>query len=210
MRYNITVDPRLRIQAKTLGETCALPVHVPFVGEFSEESGKKFRESLEAAENLARDAGQEIIPVTIDSYGGSCYALMGMIDAINNCSIPIATIVESKAMSCGAILFSCGAEGHRYVGANATVMIHSVSSYAMGKIEELKADVAEANRLDEHLFRLLSRNCGHKDNYFHEQLKDRMMADWFLTPEECVKQNLANKIGIPQIKVDISLETSFG
>ena len=210
MRYNIKVDPRLRIQTKTLAETCALPVHVQFVGDFTEESGKKFRESLEAAENLARDAGQDIIPVCIDSYGGSCYALMGMIDAINECSIPVATIVESKAMSCGAFLFSCGAEGHRYVGPNATVMIHSVASMAFGKIEEMKADVSEANRLDEKLFKLLSKNCGHKTNYFHEQLKERKMADWFLTPEDCVKENLANSIKIPQIKVEIEMKTSFG
>ena len=189
---------------------CALPVHVTFVGDFTEESGKKFRENLEAAENLARDAGQEIIPVTIDSYGGECYALMGMIDAIDSCKLTVATIVESKAMSCGAFLFSCGAEGHRYVGPNATVMIHSVAGGAFGKIEEMKTSVAEANRLDEHLFKRLSKNCGQKDDYFHKELKERGMADWFLTPEQCVEENLANSVAIPNINVDIIMKTSFG
>ena len=32
-----------------------------------------------------------------------------------NCKVKVATVVESKAMSCGAVLFTCGAEGHRYL-----------------------------------------------------------------------------------------------
>ena len=58
---------------------------------------------------------------------------MSMISDIKHSSIPVATIVQGKAMSCGAILFSFGAEGKRYMDPDATVMIHDVSSMDRGK-----------------------------------------------------------------------------
>lgn len=198
------------MNTKTLAETCCLPVYIPFVGDFTEESGKKFRESLEAAENAAKESGQEVIPVTIDSYGGSVYALLGMIDAINQCTIPVATIVEGKAMSCGAVLLSCGAEGHRYVGPNATVMVHTVSSFAHGKNDEIQATAGETDRLNEQLFKIMAKNCGHKETYFIDELKDRKMADWYLTGKDCLKHNLANHVKMPAMSVDIEFKTTFG
>jgi len=207
MRYILNVDERIRTSDEALNKQLwKLPVMIPFHGTFSEEAGAKFREQLEAAEDAALKIGQKIIPITIDSYGGSVYALLGMIDAIEQCSIPVATIVESKAMSCGAILFSCGAAGHRYIGPNATVMIHTVASGDFGKVDELKSSTAESDRLNEKVFGLLAKNCGHKDNYFIDQLKERKMADWFLTPQDCITHKLATKIHIPTIKVDVKYD----
>lgn len=40
---------------------------------------------------------------------------MSMVSDIKHSRIPVATIVQGKAMSCGAILFSCGEEGMRYM-----------------------------------------------------------------------------------------------
>ena len=74
------------------------------VNKFDEDSAKKF--SLELAQ--AHNTGQKVIPVVIDSYGGQVYSLMSMISAIKHSELPIATIVEGKAMSCGAVLLSCG------------------------------------------------------------------------------------------------------
>ena len=72
------------------------------VNKFNDESAKKF--SSEMA--LAHNTGQSIIPIVIDSYGGEVYSLMAMISAIKDAEMPVATIVEGKAMSCGAVLFT--------------------------------------------------------------------------------------------------------
>jgi membrane-bound ClpP family serine protease len=69
------------------------------VNKFNEESAKNFNQSV----SLAHNTGQPVIPVIIDSYGGEVYSLMSMISAIKASEVPIATIVEGKAMSCGAI-----------------------------------------------------------------------------------------------------------
>jgi hypothetical protein len=66
-----------------------------------------------------------------------------MVANIKASNIPVATIVEGKAMSCGALLFSYGASGYRFMDKHATIMIHDVSSGARGKIEEIKADAKD-------------------------------------------------------------------
>ena len=109
------------------------------VNKFDEESAKKFSDEIA----LAHNTGQDIIPIVIDSYGGQVYSLMAMISAIKHAELPVATIVEGKAMSCGAILFSFGEQGRRFMDPDATLMIHDVSSMDMGKVEELKAFTKE-------------------------------------------------------------------
>ena len=86
------------------------------VNDFTEEAAADFAAKMGVAQNT----GQPVIPVIIDSYGGQVYSLMSMIAAIKNSRIPVATIVEGKAMSCGVILASCGAKGMRYISEDAT------------------------------------------------------------------------------------------
>ena len=74
------------------------------VNKFDEDAAKEFQAKIAQAHNT----GQTVIPVVIDSYGGQVYSLMSMISGIQHAEIPVATVVEGKAMSCGAILFSFG------------------------------------------------------------------------------------------------------
>jgi ATP-dependent Clp protease protease subunit len=210
MRYILNVDDRVRMTEETMHKIWKLPRYVYFSGEFSEETCRKFREELEAAEDQALTAKQDVIPIVIDSYGGSVYALNSMIDAIEACSLPVATIVESKAMSCGAILFAMGAEGYRYIGPNATVMIHPVSTGTYDKIHELKARTSEGDRLNDLLFKKMDKQCGHPEGYFMNLMKEHHMADWFLDANEAKRHNLANHIKIPKIQVDVSMTSKFG
>lgn len=206
MRYVVNVDKRLKVPDELAQKFWSLPVFIDFQGDVNEESAKKFIDNLKVGENAAIEAGQEILPVTINSYGGSVYACLGMIDAMKQCTLPIATIVESKAMSCGAYLFTNGAEGHRYIAPNATVMIHPVSLGSYGKINEIKTNAKEGDRLNEKMFQQMAENCGHKDDYFKKILeKEHINADWYLDPRDCLKHNIANKIGVPTMTVDISL-----
>ena len=115
------------------------------VNKFDETAAKDFTNSVGAAHNT----GQKIIPVIIDSYGGQVYSLMSMISVIKNSELPIATIVQGKAMSCGALLFSFGEEGMRFIDPNATLMIHDVSSWATGKNSEIQASADETKRLND-------------------------------------------------------------
>lgn len=208
MKYNVTIDPRITINKPE--EQVDFPAFMSFTGDFNEESAKKFRHELMAVENQARDSGQDIIPLVIDSYGGDVYALISMIDAIDACEIPIATIVEGKAMSAGAILFSCGKEGHRYMGPNATLMIHDVASGMWhSKVEEIKVQAVEVDRLNKTIFERMAKNCSHKKNYFLDRVHEKGHADWYLDSKESMSHNIANIAKLPRFDVKISMNYKF-
>jgi ATP-dependent Clp protease, protease subunit len=209
MRYILNVDPRLKLSDKIIEQEWDLPVYIVFSGRFDEENAKKFRLELEAAELAAKKAKQEIIPIVIDSYGGSAYSLLSMVDAINNCSLPVSTIVESKAMSCGAILFSCGKEGYRFVAPNATILIHDVSAGMHGKEPDIRASADESKRINKLVYKLMADNCGHEAGYFYDIITEKRGADWYITAEEAVEHNLANKIHMPSMTVDVDMKIKY-
>jgi ATP-dependent Clp protease protease subunit len=175
------------------------------VNKFDEEAAEKFSNQMSAAQST----GQTMIPVVIDSYGGQVYSLMSMIANIKASNIPVATIVEGKAMSCGALLFSYGTSGYRFMDKHATIMIHDVSSGARGKIEEIKADAKEGDRLNQLVYREMAANCGKEPEFFLKQIHDRSHADWYLDAEEAQSIGLANHLRVPSLKVKVDVSYSF-
>lgn len=172
------------------------------INDFTEESAKKFQDQM----SLAQNSGQKVVPIEIDSFGGQVYSLMSMIAAIKASRIPVATVVQGKAMSCGAILASFGADGLRFMDKDATLMIHDVSSYAFGKIEDLKADAREADRLNKKVYTMMARNCGKPDDYFTKLIHDKGHADWFLDAKEAKKHGLIDHIRMPEMNIKVTVD----
>jgi len=175
------------------------------VNKFDEDSAKKFSNSMAAAHNT----GQPVIPIVIDSFGGQVYSLMSMISDVQNAEVPVATIAVGKAMSCGAILFSFGEEGRRFMDRNATVMIHDVSSMEKGKVEEIKSSAEETDRLNNLVYKMMAQNCGKKDDYFLKIVHKKGHADWFLDAEEAKKHNLCNHVRMPKFNIRIGVDIEF-
>jgi len=173
--------------------------------KFDEPSAKAFSGAVMKAQNT----GQPVLPIIIDSYGGQVYSLMSMISDIKHSRIPVATIVQGKAMSCGAILFSFGAEGMRYMDPDATVMIHDVSSMERGKVEEVKASAEETERLNKKIYHMMAENCGQHKDYFLDIVHEKGHADWFLEADECKKHNLANHLHVPEMKINATVKFDF-
>ena len=181
-----------------------LPVVIR-VKKFDESAAKEFSEKM----SLAHNTGQPVVPVIIDSYGGQVYSLMSMISDITHARIAVATIVQGKAMSCGALLFSFGKEGMRYMDPDATIMIHDVSSMSIGKVEEIKADAEETERLNQKVYKMMAKNCGHHEDYFLDIIHEKGHADWFLETDECLKHNLTNHLHVPTLKIEVRVGFDF-
>jgi len=182
--------------------------HTPIiirVNKFDEDASKDFANQMAMAHNT----GQKTIPVVIDSYGGQVYSLMGMIASIKGSELPVATIVEGKAMSCGVILFSCGTKGMRYITEDATLMIHDVSSGTWGKDSEIQASAAETKRLNNKIYEILAENCDKSSAWFHKKITKRGRADWFITSEKAIEMGLADKIGMPKLEVRVDVNISL-
>ncbi len=199
MHWTTDIDPKIKEI-----ELRKQPVIIR-VNKFDEDSAKKFAAEMAQAHNT----GQKVIPIVIDSYGGQVYSLMSMISAIKHSELPVATIVEGKAMSCGAVLFSFGEDGMRFMDPNATVMIHDVSSMDFGKVEELKAGAQEADRLNTIIYTMMARNCGKKDDHFMKIVDKKKHADWFLDATEAKKHNMANHLRVPKIHIKVSVDIDF-
>tara|TARA_R100000005_G_scaffold59828_1_gene30509 strand:+ start:374 stop:979 length:606 start_codon:yes stop_codon:yes gene_type:complete len=195
-----TFSPLLK-EAKLIDD---LPV-VLRVRKFDETTAKEFSAYVSKAQNT----GQPVLPIIIDSYGGQVYSLMSMISDIKHSRIPVATIVQGKAMSCGAILFSFGADGMRFMDPDATVMIHDVSSMERGKVEEVKASAEETERLNKKIYHMMAENCGQHKDYFLDIVHEKGHADWFLTPDDCKKHNLANHLHVPELKIETKVKFDF-
>ena len=175
------------------------------VNKFDEKSAKDFQDQMA----LAHNTGQKVIPVVIDSYGGQVYSLMAMISAIKHSDLPVATIIEGKAMSCGAILFSFGEQGLRFMDPDATLMIHDVSSMAWGKVEEVKVSAEETDRLNQIVYTMMARNCGKRDDYFLKKVHAKGHADWFLDATEAKKHGMANQLRVPTLGINIQVDIDF-
>ena len=181
-----------------------LPVVIR-VKKFDETAAKEFSELMSKAQNT----GQPVVPVIIDSYGGQVYSLMSMISDIRHSKLPVATIAQGKAMSCGALLFSFGTEGYRYMDPDATLMIHDVSSLKWGKVEEIKASAEETERLNKKVYQMMAANCGQPKNYFLDIIHSKGHADWYIVAREAKKHNLANHLRIPEMKIEASVNFKF-
>jgi ATP-dependent Clp protease protease subunit len=200
----ISSDIDSNIKIRKIEDLYDSPVYV-YVNKFDEAAVKVFAGEVQRAESNK----QPIIPVLIDSYGGQVYALLAMVDILKKAKKPIATIVMGKAMSCGAFLASCGDDGMRFVSPNATIMIHDVSTWAVGKIEEVKASAGEAERLNTLAYHMMAKNCGQNLSYFLDIVHEKGHADWYLTAEDAVTHKLANHIRVPEFKVKVALDVQF-
>jgi ATP-dependent Clp protease, protease subunit len=202
MHNIIKIDPRIHFDK--LSDLFDEP-EVVRVTKFDEEALEDFEDDF----NVAVNTGQPVVPVIIDSFGGSSYGLLGMISAIETSPIPVATIIASKAMSAGACLFAFGTEGYRYMHPHAWLMIHDVGGFAAGKVEEIKADTKQMDKLNKKMYKRLSEHLGHKPEYIEDLIKKHNHTDWYLSAKQAKKHNLANHLFIPKFEIEVKFDLRF-
>ena len=209
MKYTVKIDKRVRLLDNE--KFCSFPVFTKFLGDFTDENVSKFCSQLIEVEHHATDSEQEVIPISIDSDGGEVYALLNLVDTLEDLKtrFKVATIIEGRAMSAGAALFTCGTEGYRFMGPNATLMIHNASGGVRGNPHDVQITAKEMERLNKKLFELMAKNCGKKKDYFFDLIHENRQGDLFLDAEECKRHNLTNHIGLPRYDVSVQLHQKF-
>ena len=202
MRTLLKVDPLLN-RAKI--EEALPPPIVIRVNNFTEKDHAEFEDDFDDACN----SGQTIIPIVVDSFGGSIHSVMGMVATIENSPLPVATICTTKCMSAGAVLFSFGDEGHRYMHPDASMMIHDAAWGTGGKVEDMKVDTKYLDGLNKTMFKKMSKKIGKDPNFIMEMIKTKSHLDWFLSAKEAKKIGLVNHLRIPKLEVSVNVEISF-
>jgi len=199
------IDPKIKFRKAS--ELFVDEPVIVYVNDFDNKDVQKFSDDFQKAHNT----GQEIIPIVINSYGGSVTGLLAMVAQIKSSPLVISTIVSGAAMSAGCVLLTCGKEGYRFAAPYSTIMIHEVSCWAIGKNEEIKAISKDVERDNKIIFAMMAKNCGHKDpNYFLKIVHSKKNADWYLKSGEALRHNIVNKIKVPSFTTSVKVETTFG
>jgi len=92
--------------------------------------------------------GPDFVPhikLRINSYGGSVFAGMAIIDTIRNLKSEVHTYIDGAAASAATIISVVGKK--RFIGKNSFILIHQLSSGSYGKFSEMEDDMENNRRI---------------------------------------------------------------
>jgi len=139
------------------GETSSGSVRVSgntifFYSDVTEQSALDLNQALHDLDSklhqlsiLAGDDFKPVIKLRINSYGGSLFAGLAVLDTIRNIKSEIHTYVDGSAASAATIISIAGSK--RFIGKNSMMLIHQLTTGAYGKFSELEDDMENNKRL---------------------------------------------------------------
>jgi ATP-dependent Clp protease protease subunit len=130
------------------------------------------------------------ITIHVDTPGGSVKSGLSMVDVMDYVSSDIVTINTGMAASMGSILLGAGTKGKRYTLRFSKVMLHQVSSWAEGNIQDIRISLQESEKYNELLFGLL----GKYTNKDPKQVLDDAKRDLWLTADEALAYGIVDGI----------------
>lgn len=150
----------------------------------------KWNEEDDEKDLKRKDFKRKPIKLVVNTYGGYVYDGFALCSVMEQSKTPIHTYVYGKAMSMG---FLIAAYGHkRYASKLVTFMYHGVSGWAWGKVDEMKDQVAEAERLQNVYDKALLSKTGLRETDL-QPTKDKR-TEWYFGAEEALKVGLIDEI----------------
>jgi ATP-dependent Clp protease protease subunit len=137
----------------------------------------------------AEDPDKDIL-FYINSPGGSVTAGMAIYDTMQYIKCDIHTIVLGQAASMGSLLAASGTAGKRVILPNARHMIHQPLGGASGQATDVEIQARELLRWKEVLTNIYVTHTGQT----FERLRSDMERDNFMTADQAVAYNLADKV----------------
>ena len=132
------------------------------------------------------------IDIYVNSPGGEVNAGLAIYDLIRVCKAPINMYCIGMAASMGALIFSSGKKGRRYILPHSKVMIHEpqISHGIGGSASNIKNTADSILRTRELLNGILAKNSGKT----MEEINKATDHDNIMTAEEAIKFGLCDKI----------------
>lgn len=131
----------------------------------------------------------EPIRIYINSSGGSVYSMLGLYDIIRMSPTPVYTYTYGMAAT-AAVLLAAGKR--RFATAHSFMLIHSASSWLTGKVEELKDELKQAERLNDLINKLLAGHTRIPVSRLAD--KDRYKEDWWISAPEALELGIIDEI----------------
>ncbi len=130
------------------------------------------------------------INLYINSFGGSVYDGLSLVDLIRNNTTPIHTYCFGSAMSMGLWIFLSAKK--RIMGRNATLLYHEISGFVWDKLEAIKQDLKELERLQKMYDSIIIENS----NILQDKLNDykHIKSEWYIPAQEALKLGLCHEV----------------
>lgn len=135
---------------------------------------------------------QSEINIYVNSPGGEVNAGLAIYDLIQSCKAPINMYCVGMAASMGAVIFSSGKKGHRYILPHSKVMIHEplIPHGVGGSASSIKSTADSILQTRELLNGILAKHSGKT----LEEIDKATDHDNFMTAGEAIDFGLCDKI----------------
>jgi ATP-dependent protease ClpP protease subunit len=132
----------------------------------------------------------KIIYLHITSFGGSLLASMSAIDAIENSTIPIYTIVEGYAASAGTLISIHGKK--RFMTKNSYMLIHQLTSGISGQMNKIEDNFHNCKSFMDRIKKLYITKTKLKD----DELDNILRHDSWWDFDKCLDKGLVDDVFI--------------
>ncbi len=149
-------------------------------------------------ESQIKDYQRQPIHLILNTYGGSVYDGLGLISAMEVSETPVHVTVLGSAMSMGLFILSAG--HHRRMHAYSTLMYHQISSVSADKLEGIKKDLVECQRLEELCEEILLK----RTNLTVKELEDhkKSKGEWYIDALTAAKYGIVDEIIAGALAID--------
>ena len=137
-----------------------------------------------------KDWERKPIQLFINSFGGSVYDGLALVDIIKYSKTPVHTICIGSAMSMGLWIWLSG--HRRIIGKHGTLMFHDVSNWIVDKTAGIKQELDEMLRLQT----MLTQEIVANSIITEEQLQDYIdrKAEWYIPAQGAIILELADGV----------------
>ena len=150
--------------------------------------GKGFNEH-EFLEDFRKIPSDGALEISINSFGGAVYTALSIYTLLKAHEGQITFRIDGAAMSAATIITSVpGAKVIMPKGA--MMMIHKVSSFAVGNTDDLRKAADDMEKLEQNIIDIYAEKTGKSI----EEIKAKVEAETYFTAEEAVEFGLADEI----------------
>ena len=128
------------------------------------------------------------IHLHIQSFGGSLFHTLYLIDLIKGLKTPVYTYIDGFAASAGTLLSVVGKK--RFMTKHSLMLIHQLSGGVGGKYSEMKDEEQNIDMLMDMIVNTYVENTKFNEMTLNNILKH----DWWLTSDQCLKYGLVDEI----------------
>lgn len=124
----------------------------------------------------------------INSPGGALFAVIKAIDAIKESKIPVYTIIDGYAASCGSLLSVIGKR--RYMTPTSLSLIHQLSSGMGGKYSEIEDDYENCKQWMDTIIDLYEEYT----DMDREEIESALKHDLWWKVDTCIEKGLVDEV----------------